>query len=280
MAKKVIVTGGTGFIGSALIKELLKKNYEIYVFDKNQGNIPNVRYYPLDIRNKEQVQNSIEEIQPDTIIHLAGILKGSYEDLYTTNVIGTKNILDSFNGRLIFMSTGMIYQGNPSPYKEGMPLNPHDDYPKTKKLAEEFCLQKKNTIIIRASVVYGPEQKGSMFIPDLKNKIEKRTTFHMTKGEQKRDFIHVRDLCTAIEILIEKQYTGIINISSGKSIQIKEVIELAKEIIGDFPVEQSLPYREQELWEYCLDNSKAKKELNWEPKINFKEGLKETLLSP
>lgn len=277
MAKRVIITGGAGFIGNYLAKELLKKEYEVYSFDIKEGNNPKVKYYTIDLRNKEQLKNLIKEVDPKAIIHLAGLVKGTYEELYSINVLGTKNLLDSYDGRFIFISTGMVYQGNKSPYHEEMLTNPIDNYPKTKKLAEEFCLQRKNTVIVRASVVYGPEQKGSMFIPDLKEKIDKQEVFRMTKGEQQRDFIHVQDLCNAFCILLENNATEIFNISSGEQRTMQEVIILAKEIVGEFPVEQSIPYRENELWEYCLSKEKAKKVLNWEPKISLEQGLKEVL---
>ena len=281
MAKKIIVTGGNGFIGSALVEELLKTNYEVSVLDYIPGNKKGVQYYPLDIRNKEEVQKCIDKIKPEVIIHLAGLINGDYENMYKTNVLGTKNILDAFQGRSIFLSTGMIYQGNPTPYKETMLLNPQDNYAKSKKLGEELFLQKRDAVVIRTSLVYGPNQNGIMFIPYLREFLRKKIgAFKMTKGEQKRDFIHIQDLINAITLLIEHPYTGILNISSGQNIELKEVIKIAKEIVGNFQIENSIPYREQELWDYCLDNSKAKKELNWEPKIRFKDGLKETLLSP
>ncbi len=280
MAKKIIITGGAGFIGSHLAKELLKKNYEVYSFDIKEGNIPRTKYYTIDLRNKEQLKNLIQEVHPEAIVHLGGLIKGSYEELYSINVLGTKNILDSYTGRFIFISTSMVYQGNKSPYHEEMPTNPKDDYPKTKKLAEEFCLQRKNTVIVRAGVVYGPEQKSSMFISDLKEKIDRREIFKMTKGEQRRDFIHVKDLCNAFCILLENDATGIFNISSGEQRTMQEVITLAKEIVGDFPVEQTIPYRENELWDHLLSREKAKRILHWEPRISLEQGLKETLLSP
>jgi len=277
MAKKIIITGGAGFIGNHVARELLKKNYEVYSFDIKDGNIPHVKYYTIDLKNKEQMNNLIQEVHPEAIIHLGGLIKGTYEELYSINVLGTKNILDCFIGRIIFISTSMVYQGNTSPYHEEMPTNPKDDYPKTKKIAEDFCLQRKNTVIVRASVVYGPGQKSSMFISDLEDKIKKGEVFKMTKGEQMRDFIHVKDLCNAFCILLENNATGIFNISSGEHVSMQEVITLAKEIVGDFPLEQTIPYRENELWDHLLSREKAKKILNWEPKISLEQGLREVL---
>lgn len=277
MDKNIIITGGAGFIGTYLGKELLKKGYRVYSFDKNRGKNTSIKYYTLDLTNKEQLENLIGEVNPSAIVHLAGLVRGSYEELYTANVLGTKNLLECYKGRIIFLSAGTTYQGNSSPYSEEMPINPLDNYPKTKRIAEEFCLQRKNTTIIRASVVYGPHQKGSMFLPELVEKIKNKETLHMTAGEQKRDFLHVQDLCDAIYIFLENEHPGIFNISSGKQYSMKEVITMAKAIIGEFSVEHSIPYREHELWDYCLSREKAKQIINWEPKIPFEQGLREIL---
>lgn len=280
MAKKIIVTGGTGFIGSHLVNVLLERGYEVSVFDVKEEGRKNVDYTIGDIRNQEHFQKYVDVIKPYCIVHLAGEIRGGYETLYTANVLGTENVLKSFEGRCIFMSTGMVYQGNEVPYTEEQPTNPQDHYPKTKKLAEDLCIRRKNTAIIRASVVYGPRQKSPMFISVLKQALKaKKGAFQMTKGEQKRDFLHVKDLIHAICLLIEHPYSGIINIGSGRNISLKETIEIARNLVGDFPVEYTVPYREHEMMDYLLDISKAKTLLNWEPRITLEEGLKDLLMN-
>jgi len=275
---KIVLTGGAGFIGTELVKELIKQNYDVYVFDKVRGTLPYVKYYPVDITNNEQLENILKEINPDCIIHLAAALKGTYEELYTVNVLGTKNIVNAFKGRIIFLSSGMVYQGCKAPFSEEMDVNPKDDYPKTKRIAEELCLQNNNSAVMRASVVYGPEQRGSMFIPDLKEHIRtKNFPFKMTKGEQTRDFIHVTDLVHAVMRLLEGNQIGIFNIAFGESKSLINVVNLAKEIVGDFAVEHSVPYRNNEMMEYSFDTTRARTVLNWQPKTDVRTGLAETL---
>ena len=275
MAKKIIVTGGAGFIGNSLVKELVRRNYDVYSFDIKKGNVSEVKYYTVDLRDREQLENLIHEVNPETIVHLGGLIKGSYEELYSVNVLGTKNILDSYKGRVIFISTGMVYQGNKSPYNEEMLTNPIDDYPRTNKMAEDFCLQRNNTVIIRLSLVYGPEQNSPMFISDLGKKIENKEVFRMTKGEQKRDFVHIKDVCEAFCILLENNERGIFNISYGDNISMQDLVKLVKKIKGDFKVEQTIPYRDNELWNYLLSREKARVVLGWEPKISLEEGLRD-----
>lgn len=277
MAKKILITGGCGFIGNQIVKDLMKNNYNVSVIDIKKGIFP-VKYFIADISNKEQILKIIKDIQPDIIIHLAALITGSYDDLYKINVIGTKNIQESFSGKIIFMSSAMIYQGLKAPFKENFIVNPTDNYAKTKKKAEDILLKNNQTIILRGSIVYGLGQKGSMFIPQLKYHIKNNLKFHMTKGEQKRDFIHVKDLTNAILKLIETNNSGIFNIGFGKSITLKEVIGIAKEIFPKLEIEHSLEYRPNEIMDYTPSIEKIKTTLKWQPNIDLKNGLKELLV--
>ena len=275
---KILVTGGAGFIGSVLVEALVDQGEQVFVFDLSCGNVASVEYLLIDLTDKERVANAIQKIQPEMIYHLAAKVRGSAEELYLANVMATKNILDTFSGRVVFMTTGMVYQGQAVPYKEDMVLHPLDEYGKTKKLCEDFFLQRKKFAIVRASVVYGSGQKSPMFMSSLKEFLEHRDgAFHMTRGEQKRDFIHVADLVRALLLFRVEEFNGIFNIAYGESFMMRDVVTLAKELVGDFPVDMSLAYREKEMWDYAFDISKAREVLHWIPRIGLKDGLRETL---
>ncbi|MBI5797810.1 NAD(P)-dependent oxidoreductase [Candidatus Woesearchaeota archaeon] len=274
---KILVTGGNGFIGKSLVRALREREYNTTVLSRQKGNEEGVQYLIGDITNREQINNIFQQTKPNTVIHLASLTRGSYEELHKTNVIGTRNILEQHKGRVIFLSSGMVYQGNATPYTEDMLINPKEDYPKTKAEAEKLCLERTNTCILRASMIYGPEQTGTMFIPALKEYLKtKEAAFRMTKGKQKRDFLYIDDLVNLIIHVLEENVNGIFNASSGTNISMKEVIEKARKIVGDFQIENSIPYRENEMWGYILDNTKARV-WGWNPKINLEEGLKRTL---
>ncbi|MSR86229.1 NAD(P)-dependent oxidoreductase [Candidatus Woesearchaeota archaeon] len=275
----ILVTGGAGFIGTELVKQLVKE-HTVSAFDLTPGKVSGVDYYQVNLTDKDQVDNIVKRIQPDLIYHLGGRIRGTEEELYQNNVLGTRNLLEAYSGRVIFMSSGLVYQGQKAPYREDMALDTQDPMGRTKILCEELLLERKNVAVVRASVVYGSGQKGPMFISSLKEfLVQREGAFPMTLGEQKRDFLHVDDLTRALLILQREEFTGVYNIAFGESFPMRDVINIAQEITGNFPVDTSLPYRENELWDYAFDITKAKKELNWEPKIRLEEGLKETLLS-
>ena len=225
----------------------------------------------MEIR-AEEISQIISRINPDIIFHLAGITKGTKEELFNTNTVGTKNILDSYDKKLIILSSGLVYQFNDLPFKEEMASDPADNYGQSKLQAEKLCLDRKN-IVVRASVVYGPHQTSSQFIPTLIESIKSKTPFKTSKGEQTRDFIYVKDLTSALIKMIDLDFTGIMNLGSGKEYKLLEVIKLAENLFGKFEVNHIYDYKSEEVMRYVFDVSKAKQILNWEPKTNLREGL-------
>ena len=274
---KILITGGSGFIGSYLTQVLLQREYEVMVFDTKEGKHKKAQYCTGDISRKNDLKQCFQEKDIEKIIHLAALMNGTAERVQEVNIEGTQNLLDLFNGEIISLNTGFIYQGQTGPYREDMgPLTPINDYGKTKLKAEELIL-KRNGKSVRTSIAYGPGQEGSMFIPSLKQAITRKETVKMTKGEQKRDFIHVQDLVRGIIAVMENKETGIFNIAYGESTELREVVTIAREIMGNFSIDTSVPYRENEMWDYSFDISKAKRVLDWQPQINLKQGLEQVL---
>lgn len=268
---RILVTGGRGFIGQHLLQDLVNVGYnDLYSLSRIESS--DSRHFKADITNKEEISQIISRINPDIIFHLAGITKGSKEELFNINAIGTKNILGSYDKKLILLSSGLVYQFNDPPFKEEMVSDPTDNYGQSKLQAEKLCLDRKK-IVARASVVYGPRQTSSQFIPALIESIKSKTPFKTSKGEQTRDFIYVKDLTSALIKMINIDFTGVMNLGSGKEYKLLEVIKLAKHLFGKFEVNHIYDYKSEEVMRYVFDTSKAKQILNWEPQTNLREGL-------
>ncbi len=297
------MTGGAGFIGRHLVKSLLEKNYEVTIFD-NFSNYSEDMISDLlddgaklvkgDITIQDEVSNAISE--HDVVIHLAA--KNSVEEsikfpkkTFSTNVDGTKNVLTACVEHdlknIIAASSAAVY-GEPKnskiPISEGNTTNPTSPYGESKLKMEQLIqsFSKKhnlNSIILRIFNVFGtgqsPEYAG--VISKFLEKISKNEPLEIFgDGLQTRDFVSIQDvvesICCAIS-KIEGKRGLIFNIGSGKAVSINE---LAKHMISVSNKNLDIKYLEEkdEIRYSQADISLAKKILNYNPKTQFKNGIK------
>jgi len=291
MKLNILVTGGTGFIGSHLCEKLVKRNHNLTIITSS-GNYDNIK----SIINKENViivnaniseyaslEKSIANNKFDIIFHLASYIpKGAPDDdlkCIKVNDIGTKNILEFAKNnqckKFIYSSTGWVY-GNPQhiPVDENHPKNPFDAYGKTKLNGENYCKKYSkymNIIILRYAGVYGPRKDKGAVYSFIKNMLEKKTIIIYGDGTQTNDYIYVNDVINANLLameIIEETTFDIFNVGSGQE---KSAIELAN-LIGDLlKIKPKIKYKDTKITNkrYFLDITKAKKILKFKPS-NFK----------
>ncbi|MFA5049563.1 MAG: GDP-mannose 4,6-dehydratase [Candidatus Micrarchaeia archaeon] len=300
--KIVLVTGGAGFVGTNLCNSLISFGAEVHVIYKkeyaNQQTVNiNLFTYSLDITNKEKVLDFFKKIKPDIIFHLAADICRdreviNFQNLIDTNVLGLLHLLESlfileYKVPIIIAGTAEEYGNGKLPFKEEMRENPVSPYSFSKAMATHMAKTFYNIYsfpiaILRATVAYGPGQKGNMFIPSIIQTIAGNNDFEMTQGEQTRDFIFIEDLVQAYlyaGLSMDKIAGKIINIGYGKSYKIKDV---AKKIGKLMDKTNSIrygvkPYRPSEVMDYSVDITRAKKLLGWEPKTDLDNGLKKTI---
>ncbi len=291
---KVIVTGGSGFIGSHIVDALVKKGCEVIVIDKQNPEYPNKNafYTKIDIANLDDVTEGFEVFLPDYVIHCAAqarIQKGIDDPIGTfeANCRGTLNILlASYEvkvKRVIYSASCSAYGLSHTPQKENMPVFPLNPYALYKFFGEELCrifseIYGLKTVSLRYFNVYGPrmslEDIYSAVIARFLDQWKRENAFTVVSdGHQSRDFIHVFDVVRANLLAISSKNVGmgeVINIGSGKS---HTIIELA-DIIGgrDYPWILIEP-RMGEVRATRADITKAKKLLNWKPKISLEQGI-------
>lgn len=304
---KILVTGGAGFIGSNFIKYILgNTNYEIVNLDKltYAGNIENLKdienndnydFIKGDICNKNLV-DSIVSNNIDMIINFAAEshVDRSIENpniFFNTNVLGTQILLDAAVNykidKFIQISTDEVYgpgQEN-RPHTENDALSPTNPYAASKASADLLVLSYYNTYglsvnISRSTNNYGPYQYPEKIIPlFITNLLKNKKVPLYGDGSHIRDWLHVKDHCKAIKLILEKGKEGeIYNISSNNKFQ---NIELTKKILNFMNKSFSkIKYVKDRLGHdsgYFIDASKIKSQLNWKPKYDFKEGLKDTI---
>lgn len=295
----VLVTGGNGFIGSNLVRRLIKEEANVHVFSLNNNNLNDIKgkikFYRIDIKNYDDVKSAIEKISPEKIFHLASVVSLSrdikdMELIVNTKITGTMNIIKALENvdYDCFVNTGTCeeYGNNNPPFREDMLPMPISPYSAANVSMTFFCKMLYDTnglpiTTLRLFTCYGPYQKPVMLIPYVIRSVIEGNPIRMTKGEQKRDFNYIDDTIKALILSCkEKKSIGeIINIGTGKSHRISDVVNKIINMMR-MPVKASfgdMPYRKPEIWDLRADNSKAKKLINWEPETSLETGLKKTI---
>jgi nucleoside-diphosphate-sugar epimerase len=297
--KRILITGVNGFVGRACAAHFMRRKVSRVIGLDLQ---PAFSMAPDDGRNIDYIQlnasdpaacaclDSLDRI--DAIIHLAGLL--SKEEtaenrtaLISANVHATHLMLEQaakWKSFFVFPSTAMVYGDREGPFDESMETAPPNSYALTKRMAEEMIRWWGRRFslayaIFRPSIIYGPGQRGRMFIPSLCHALSAGERFPMTPGDQKRDLLYIDDLLAALEAAIDLQSVGIYNVGGGAPVTLRAVAAGAESLAGvselvDFG---AIPYREHEIWDYSLDIAKANAALDWNPKVSITEGLKRTL---
>jgi dTDP-glucose 4,6-dehydratase len=310
--KKIIVTGGLGFIGSNLIN-ILQKKYFIINIDKvsyasNHNNIDpyikNYKFYKQDINNKIFVQNILKKYKPSIIFNLAAethvdrSIDGPRQFI-ESNIIGVFNLLEAIRGynkkiKLIHISTDEVYGDLKKNYKskEEDSYNPSSPYSASKASGDLLIKSYIRTYKVPAVITnccnnFGPNQYPEKLIPTIIYKIlNKKSIPIYGKGENIREWIYVKDHCDALIKVAEKGVIGEnYNIGSGitlNNIQIvKKIISIFKNINYDRKVKSKILLvkdRPGHDLRYCLNSSKIRNKLKWKYKSNFDQRINETII--
>ena len=310
--KNIIVTGGLGFIGSNLIELLLKKKYNVLNIDKityssNLYNVKNFKssknynFIRCDIGDKK-IKDVLFKFKPKCIYNLAAEthVDRSIDDptkFINTNIIGVYNLLENFkkysqkyNSKLIHISTdevfGDILKGRSS---ERYAYKPSSPYAASKAAADHLInsyirTYKLPIIVTNCSNNYGPKQHPEKLIPKLiYNILNNRPLPIYGKGTNSREWIYVKDHCEALFKVFQKGKIGqFYNIGSNKNLSnievCKNILSVSKKIIKlknkiNITFVKDRPGHDIR---YALDSRKIRRELKFNPKISFKDGIKLT----
>ena len=299
--KKVVVTGGLGFIGSHLVEKLSEDNLVVIIDDQSTGKIENIKHLNLskiDTTMGDITSINLDEIfdGADYIFHEAAVtsVQKSVDDPFTSNEInitGTLKVLEAAKNtdvkKVVLASSSAVYGETESlPLSESEPVNPLSPYAVGKTTGELYCnvfseIYGLSTISLRYFNVFGPRQdpnsQYAAVIPIFIDKILKNESpVIYGDGEQSRDFVSIKDIVAANIMAAESKLTGAFNIGLGKSTTINQLVEMINEIIGKDIKPVYEKERQGDIKHSLADISKAKS-LGYDPKADFKEELKETV---
>jgi len=310
--KKIIVTGGSGFIGSNLVKFLLKKKYFVINIDslrysanpynvKDLKNNKNYIFFKLDLNNKNKITKILKKYKPIGIFNLAAEthVDRSIDKPYNfihSNILGTYNLLESILAykkkiKLIHISTDEVYgdiiKGRSD---EKYPYNPSSPYSSSKASADHLVkayirTYKINAVISNCCNNYGPYQFPEKLIPKLIfNIIDNRPLPIYGRGKNSREWMHVQDHCEALLLIFLKGKMGEnYNIGSGMNLRnidlAKKLLRIAKNNFFEIKQNAKIKYvkdRPGHDIRYALNNKKIKRNLGWKAKISIHAGLTQT----
>ncbi|MGA1975070.1 MAG: SDR family NAD(P)-dependent oxidoreductase [Conexivisphaerales archaeon] len=300
---KVLVTGCTGFIGSAILPVLVEKGYDVYAWERYVtgrfvlGQTRNIKTIFGDLRENGTVKRALREIQPDVVIHLAAISPVAYSydhpnEVMETNLVGTINLAQACLDEVphfeqfLFASTSETYGNGAAPKTEDTPQHPNSPYSVSKVACEKFLLYLRDAYqfpitILRPFNTYG-RKNNTHFV------VEKAIVQMLTDGGVRlgdptamRDFLYVDDHVDAyLKCLGNPRALGeVFNFCTGRGVSIAQLIELLRGLTGfqGDVVWNTIPARPLDIKVLVGDSGRARDKLGWTPRFKLEEGLQRTV---
>lgn len=299
---KILVTGGAGFIGSHLVRQIMEAGDEVISLDNlstgRRENLPTrARLSVMDIHD-EKVEALFKHENFDAVVHLAGqtLVSNSIIDPQNDmfqNIAGTVHILECCRKygvkRIIFSSSAATYGDADEkvlPIPETLPQLPVSFYGLTKMTVEKYLALYQQVfgihyVVLRFSNVYGERQgnggEGGVISIFARALAQSKGITIYGDGKQTRDFVYAGDIAKGIrKALTTKNCDTCYNLSSETETSLNELVHVFSDIVGKEIIPEYGPHREGDIIRSSLSNQKARKNLQWEPEVSLEEGLKRT----
>jgi len=290
----VIVTGGCGFIGSNLVERLLEKGYRVIVFDNlSTGNLKNIEGLDVKFFNEPYEKIPLLTRDIDVIFHL-GIPSSSPMYKRDPYLVGKAineaiTILEYARKnkcKIVYASTSSLYNGNPTPYREDMPIYVTDYYTECRYAIERLAklynsLFNVKSVGLRLFSVYGPKEKYKGEYANIVSQFlwliqQDEPPIIFGDGSQTRDFIYVKDVVEAFILAAEREFDcEIFNVGTGVAYSFNEVVDLINKLLGKNvkPIYKPNPIKNY-VYHTLADTTKAEKVLGFKAKVSLEEGIK------
>lgn len=301
MVKRVVVTGGAGFIGSHLVERLVSAGDHVTVIDDlSRGRrawLPaETELIELDIRDGEGLTGALEDAAAEVVVHLAAMhfipaVDGAPELAWEVNVEGTASVLRALERRppqlLLFASTAAVYPDRSGPIAESCPPDPLDLYGRTKlegeRLVARFSEQTgSRSVIARMFNVVGRRETNAHVVPELIGQLRRgESPVRLGNLDARRDYTDAVDVAAALQLLLSVP-SGTFNLGSGRAISVADLVRACEESLGR-PVEVDVErtrLRPRDRAELVADATLLRETTGWEPTLTIRETLTRLLTEP
>lgn len=303
----VLVTGGTGFVGSHLVRRLVRDGLDVNVIARAESSTSRiedisqqVRIWRGDLSDMASLRHCVEECRPKAVFHLAGLtgirtLGSNLTEIsrgIDTNLKGTLAILSAIEEssapvRIMIRAGGLEEYGNgPFPYREEQRESPVSAYSASQVATTHYCQMLQPylrfaAVTLRPALIYGPGQSSQFFIPSLIDHCLRNEPFDMSSGEQTRDLIYVADVVDAFVRAAQTERIGgeVMNIGSGCDYAMRDVAATIVQLTGASSRINlnARPQRPTEIKRLICSTEKARRLLGWAPQTGLEDGLTQTI---
>jgi UDP-glucose 4-epimerase len=290
---KVLVTGGSGFIGAATVETLQQHEYDVVNVDIRPP-VCGEKYYPVDITDADRLLEVFQRERPKYVVHLAAHISvpdsvaNPRMDMFQ-NISGSLSVFEACRKtgveRVVFASSAAVYGSDAKPpISEADAAAPIAPYGISKWTVEtylqRFYANWFSNVIFRYGNVYGPRQsaEGGAVIAKFVHGIvhDGQVTVH-GDGSQQRDFVHVRDVARANWMALERSDSLLLNLGSGTPVSVMGLVDIFQKLT-DFPFKVvHEPPRPGDIHSSYFDVTKAETELGWVPEVSLADGLRQLL---
>jgi nucleoside-diphosphate-sugar epimerase len=291
---KTLVTGASGFIGRHSLPLLLKVGHEVHAVSskKKNSSVNGINWHQTDLKNPSQVKRLFANVRPTHLLHFAWCTEpGSFWNDPKNNqwVQASLELLKTFQEhggkRIVIAGTCAEYDWNEEIcLEERTPSRPATLYGNCKQelqlKANSFCEKYQLSLCWgRIFFVYGPHEHPARLIPSVINSLLNKKTAECTHGKQYRDLLYVEDVASGFVALLCNKVTGVVNIGSGESSMLRNIVETIGEKIGCPELIRlgSIPSRPGDPISLVADISKLRRELGWSPSFDLDSGLDKTI---
>jgi UDP-glucose 4-epimerase len=303
MARRILITGGAGFIGSHLVERLALEGDEVHVLDdlsrgRREWLPAGISLHETDLRDHQSLRRTISEVSADVVVHLAALhfipeVDGAPELAWQVNVKGTENLLRSLSelppGMVLFASSAAVYADRPDPINEECPVAPVDLYGRTKAMGEQLLVRYgaetgARCVVARLFNVIGERETNPHVVPEIVEQLRQGTTrLQLGNLHTRRDYTDVVDVADALERLLHgyPDDNAVFNVGSGRGVSVNELVALCKLILGrELAVEiDPARVRTHDRANLVADIGLLRNVTGWSPKRTLEQTFTNLLLS-